>query len=402
MRNFDFDRIGLLGLSISAVLFFGCSTSEDPAPVFENVVSTDRVWYSTVSASRQDVTLAGLDELLDYVQYDVATYLIEYKSTFNGEEIVASGLIGLPIGTTSPVGLTSIQHGTIVAHDEAPSKSIFNYRFFTSLASSGMIVLIPDFLGFGESEQILHPYYVEEASALAVVDMVKAVEELIQDSVLTWNGDLFLTGYSEGGYVTMAAHKYIQEHPEEGLEVTASAPAAGGYDLLHMKDYFFSLDIYFQPFYMAYVVSAYTETFGWTEPMSLYFQEPYASRIPTLFDGSLSGGQINDQLTTQIPQLLNSSMVENFDTSADYAHLRNALMDNDLTGWVPDAPVRLYHGTEDITVPYSNSVQTLEKLLDNGATSVELISLDGANHFTGFLPMVQDVMPWILEFNSGS
>jgi len=176
----------------------------------------------------------------------------------------------------------------------------------------------------------------------------------------------------------------------------------GGYDLLHIKDYFFNLEVYSQPFYLAFVVSAYTETFGWTQPFDLYFQEPYATRIPTLFDGSLGGGQINDQLTTQVKALLNPSMIEGFDSDPAYQHLKAALMDNDLTGWVPQAPVRMYHGTEDITVPYANSIQTFEKLLDNGATQVELIPLEGSTHFTGFIPMVKDAMPWILNFGSGT
>lgn len=38
------------------------------------------------------------------------------------------------------------------------------------------------------------------------------------------NGKLFLTGYSEGGYVTMATHRAMQV---AGITVTASAPQSG-------------------------------------------------------------------------------------------------------------------------------------------------------------------------------
>jgi len=227
MRRIEINRI-VVPWAMMVTGFLGCTTSEDPEPVFDHLVSFDQVWYSTTSATEGNFTIAGLTELLDYVEYDVATFVINYKTTFNGEVIVASGLMGLPINRDAPSAITSIQHGTIIAHDDAPTRNIFDYRFFTSMASSGMIVVIPDFLGFGESEEILHPYYVEEASARPVVDLILAVDELLKDSTITWNGDLFLTGYSEGGYVTMATHKYIQEHPEDGLVVTASLPAAGG------------------------------------------------------------------------------------------------------------------------------------------------------------------------------
>src|SRR5450631_1791039 len=44
----------------------------------------------------------------------------------------------------------------------------------------------------------------------------------------TDSGKLFITGYSEGGYVAMATHKALQA---QGVAVTASAPMSGPYAL---------------------------------------------------------------------------------------------------------------------------------------------------------------------------
>lgn len=195
----------------------------------------------------------------------------------------------------------------------------------------------------------------------------------------------------------MAAHKYIQEHPDEGLTVTASAPAAGGYDLLHMKDYFIEQETYHQPFYMAYVISAYKSWYNWTEPLSTFFQAPYASRIPGLLDGSKSGGEINNELTELVGEYLQTDMINNFDTDENYSELKQALIDNSLLDWVPTAPVRMYHGTADITVPFSNSEATFSRLKENGTgDNLQFIPIEGGDHSSGLLPMFKDVTLWIL------
>ena len=58
--------------------------------------------------------------------------------------------------------------------------------------------------------------------------MIRAAQELILEPGLNpdvnWNGQLFITGYSEGGYTTLSAQKLIEEeHPYE-FNITASAP----------------------------------------------------------------------------------------------------------------------------------------------------------------------------------
>jgi pimeloyl-ACP methyl ester carboxylesterase len=259
---------------------------------------------------------------------------------------------------------------------------------------------VPDFLGFGSSEEILHPYYVEEWTATSVIDLVRASKEFALMEGLEPGDELFLAGYSEGGYATMAAHKYIQENPGTGLNVTASGPASGGYDLNHMRNYFFSVDEYSEPYYLGYVILAYLQETESVQPLSDYFKEPYASRLPDLFDGSKSGGQINAALTSEIEDLISDELLESFDTSDKFADFRRHLNENSLTDWYPTAPMRLYHGTADVTVPYENTVITYNQLLEKQGekSNVSLFPIEGGTHGTGFLPYAESVISWILSF----
>jgi len=377
--------------------FFSCDRSDEPIPTHSYLRELDQVSFTAARDIRLAASLFDLQELADLANHDARVYRMIYKTTYKGQEIEASALVSVPVDYEGSMAIVSMHHGTLVRKSEAPSQNTSDYLLFSSVATTGLVTLIPDFLGFGYSESIFHPYYVEEWEARPVVDMIKAAAELMEDSSWTWNKKLFLAGYSEGGYVTMAAHKYIQEHPEEGLTVTASAPAAGGYDLLHMKDYFFSLESYHEPFYLSYVVLAHKTTFEWQEPLSTFFQEPYATEIPKLFDGSLGGAEINSQLTQVVRDFLNLDMLENFDTDEKYSVFKKSFLDNSLTDWVPQAPIRLYHGTDDITVPYSNTVATFEQLKENGTgDNLELVPLEGANHGSGLIPMFKDAVPWMV------
>lgn len=386
-----------IAVAVATLFFVSCNSSEDPVPQHTWLVSLEPAGSATSGQIIFGANLIGLNELADHVQYDAKIYRMVYRTSFNGRKVEASGIVGIPVDFQGALPVISMQHGTIIRKSDAPSRNVNDYLLFSAMATTGMITLIPDFLGFGESEDIFHPYYIEEWEARPVVDMIKAAVELMADSAWIWNNKLFLTGYSEGGYVTMATHKFIQEHPEEGLTVTASAPAAGGYDLIHMKDYFFSLDTYHEPFYLAYVFQAYKNTFSWNKPLTAFFQEPYATLIPGLFNGTLGGSEINLQLTEVVSDYLNPAMLETFETNPEYSELRKALMENSLTDWMPEAPMRMYHGTADITVPYDNTIATYQQLKENGAgNNLELISLEGAMHATGLIPMMKDMVPWIM------
>lgn len=78
------------------------------------------------------------------------------------------------------------------------------------------------------------------------------------------NGKIFLIGYSEGGFVTMAAAKTLQEH---GKTVTAAVPCAGSYELSGaMVNDIFSGREAVTPYYVPYTVYGYASVYGSVDP----------------------------------------------------------------------------------------------------------------------------------------
>ncbi len=389
-------------LALLCVVVVACN--DDNAVKPERVlVSAENILGRTAGELKLFLGAASdLDVDLSVLQYDVELYRITYKSEYKGQEITASAIVTLPQKTTSASPIVSFQHGTIAAYKEAPSALPLadpELVLYSALASPGFISVAPDLFGFGSSKSVLHPYYVEEATATAVRDAVRAARDLASDKGVAFNGKLFLAGYSQGGYATMATHKSIEAEPLEGIDLVASFPSSGGYDIKGMQEYFFGLEYYEQPFYLAFVAQAYKTHYGWTQPLTDVFKEPYADNIPSLVSGSKTNNEINDELTYVIPDLMNADLLANIDTDTKYKYIVDAFNENSLTDWKPTIPMFMFHGDVDTTVPYENSVTTYNKLIANGASAevVTLTKLEGADHGGGVFPYLSLFVPKLIQ-----
>lgn len=388
---------------LMAVFVFACSEKNDPAPAKDNGNLVDASLIGSWQAAQLQllVQLAGRDIDPNLLVHNVDVYKVVYTTTYKQTEIEASGLIILPKTTTS-LPMISFQRGTIVEQSAAPSvqglqsESVVSY---SALASMGFITAVPDLIGFGASKDIFHPYYVEEPTATAVIDLLKAATVLAEEKQVDFDARLFLAGYSQGGYATLAAHKAIEADPLEGFELIASFPGAGGYDINAMLDHFITIDTYNDPYYLAFVGMSYESYYGQDNILSQFFREPYASRIPSLFNGTNTSAQIDQQLTSSIPDLIREEVMTNSDTYPLNEYLRAKFDENSLVDWIPEARVFLYHGDADGTVPVGNSEITYNKLLDNGADpgKLTLTILPGRDHGTAIEPYIEDVVKKLQE-----
>ncbi len=330
--------------------------------------------------------------LNEYLQYDISLYTITYNTTYKGQNIKASGLVAFP-DTETGMPILNFNHGTTSLHADAPTEDLIQYSFFANAASAGYIFVIPDYLGFGVSDNIVHPYYRSDLTGQTVVDMIRATKELAAIEGYNFNGDVFLSGYSEGGFATMSAHHNMEKNNYSGLNLVASAPAAGGYDITGMLNYFLSKETYHVPYYIAYVAIGYKTSYDWNLPLSSIFNEPYASIIPDYFNGKYSGYEINSVLTDDISELLTDNFINNIYNDPNLKIIVDAFEENSLNQWVPKNKMIMYHGTNDITVPYHNSVDTYNNFISLGANkeAIEFIDLIGENHSSGSLPYIVDL-----------
>jgi pimeloyl-ACP methyl ester carboxylesterase len=385
----------ILLIFTGGLLVLQSCNDEDPEPPIEPsiLVNYDDIFTRTKEEIEILISLAGVEELKQYMEHDIIVYTITYKTEYMGEEIIASGLVAFP-EFSGEIPMLSFQHGTITSHSDAPTSDLNFYGILSSFASAGYIFCIPDLIGFGSSTEILHPYYHYESTADPVVDILKAAKELSEILDYKYDGNVFLAGYSEGGYATMAGHKKMEESSVSGFNLIASAPASGGYDIKGMQEYFFSKESYHQPYYLGYVALSYRQVYNASSILTDIFQEPYSTDMPDLFDGSLSGSQINDNLTDIMADLLQADILANIDSDPKYEYLNDAFAMNSLHEFVPTKKMMMYHGTADITVPYQNSVDTYNSMIQSGASEniLSLTSLQDATHESGVLPYIIDVI----------
>ncbi len=348
------------------------------------------------------ISSSGLDFPLSQMKYDVQIWEITYETLYKGSNIVTSGMAYIPLGDREKFSDLLFAHGTIAANDEAPSKlSMVDIQTFlyAAMASTGLITVVPDLIGFGSSKEIMHPYYVEETSALVVIDGLRAIRELLKQEEINSDGELYLSGYSGGGYVTMATHKYIEEYDLEYFDLKASFPAAGGYDMKGVRDFFFDQEVYETPYFMAYIAESYRTYYDIDTALAQQiFNEPYAQRIINIFDGLSDGSQINSQLNDTVAVLIAPGFLSKPDNEK-YSEISQLFEQNSLLDWIPEIPMYLYHGDADITVPYQNTVDTYDVFLASGSPPeiIKLTTFEGADHYTGFVPYLESFMDTIMK-----
>jgi hypothetical protein len=188
----------------------GCRHSnEDPQPTVPS--GQDLFVSAQMNGTVPKIQLQALAVLVDFgtftpqLKYDATYYKFLYKTTYKGQLIQVSGLLGVPVGTRTASALLSAQHGTMFRQADSPSNFPSTFSGFELFASAGFVTVIPDYIGLGVSSGVVQPFYDKATSAGAVVDMLKAAQYYLQQQAIATNKNLFLIGFSEGSYVTMAA-----------------------------------------------------------------------------------------------------------------------------------------------------------------------------------------------------
>ena len=331
---------------------------------------------------------------IDPAKYGFWLYKINYETIdVKGEINIASGTVAYPRVDFPDIPnqafpLISYQHGTVV---EKSSVTSINGEWILPaiLTGAGYVYLEPDYLGLGDSEGY-HPYQIKEPYGTVGVDMIRAVKEFAyQDDKFMLNDQIFLAGYSEGGYATMAMHQIIERDYSDEFVITASAPMAGAYSMSEvMVNVMLAQNPYGEPFYFPYTLFSYLKTYPDIGTSEQYLLPEYIF-LEEYFDGYHSSAEINSVMPSIPITIMKPDEIENFEQDANHP-LRDALAMNDLWDWYPVSPIYIFHGIGDELVPYENAQIAYNQLVLNGSQNVFLETIP--ENFGGH----QDVAPWAL------
>ena len=289
------------------------------------------------------------------------------------------------------------------------------------------IIIAPDYEGFGVTKDLPHPYLSQRLTAQQVLDAVnygldlyrkQAAEKSDEDPLLPLKSDWrsFAIGYSQGGAVTLALQRLIEEQNlSESLHFYGSICGDGPYDLIETMRYYFyddgtsygaetehrkGISTYpvvvpmiikgmcaTHPAMASYRIEDYltqqlldTGVLGWidskeypTNEMSKmwydqlmngldaedrhYSPEQMAELFSTPKEDKVSG-HLDKMFTPAIFDYLDNAdimaVVPSEVTNAQQA-LHRALADNSVvTGWEPQHRIQFYHSRYDMVVPFGN------------------------------------------------
>jgi len=352
---------------------------------------------------------------------DIAVHHIRYATVGGANEATtASGALMVPLGSdprcrgTRPILLYA--HGTTTdrAFNMANLQGDPNGEGLVMaalFASQGDIVVAPNFAGYDSSTLPYHPYLIADQQSKDMIDALTAARSALPTAAAPAtrdSGRLFITGYSQGGYVAMATHRAMQV---AGMTVTASAPMSGPYAMAAFVDAVFSGRVSSGATVSAtLLITAYQKAYG-----NLYsataevFEAQYADGIESLLpsttprsvlyaQGKLPADAMfsatppdpafaditpattpanlapifalgfgTDHLVTnsfRLSYLLDAqsnpdggwpTTTTGIATATPGVRLRQALKLNDLRNWIPTAPTLLCGGNADPTVFWLNT-----------------------------------------------
>ena len=313
---------------------------------------------------------------IDPVEYGFWLYKVTYETIdIHGNFHLATGSISYPrvdwpVIANQAFPIMSYQHGTVVEKSSVTSEN-GEWILSAIITGSGYVYVEPDYLGLGDSEG-MHPYQLAEPYGTAVVDLLRSTRQFAEENdAFQINDQLFLAGYSEGGYATMAVHQIIERDYSDEFSITVSFPMAGAYSMSGiMTDLMLAFTPYGQPFYFPYVLIAYAELYPNIGMIENYLLPEYLFIID-MFNGYHSSAEINDAMPSIPITIMKPDSIVSFEENNDHP-LRVSLRENDIWDWLPQAPMYLFHGLGDEVVPPENSQIAYDQFIANGAEDVHL------------------------------
>jgi hypothetical protein len=344
----------------------------------------------------------------------VTFHYMEYNTVGGASEVTnATGGIMVPGGTdaacTGPRPVLLYSHGTAVEKNINMASPAYGEAALVAAmyAAQGFIVVTSNYAGYDASRLPYHPYLNAEQQSNDMIDALRAARTAFAKVGAADSGKLFLSGYSQGGFVSMATHRAMQNNYATEFKVTASGNMSGPYSLskTFAQGAAGGLGLgatYFAPL----IYTSWQKAYGniYSTPSDLY-EAAYATGIETLlptatlnFTTLITTGKLPLKTWADRPLVTgNASLDALFASGIGTPNLlktsyRNALLanpathpvtlaaaKNDLLSWTPARPVAMCLGAQDPTVFGTNTSDAATYFAGKGASSlVKVFDLENA------------------------
>lgn len=330
-----------------------------------------------------------------------------------GEKTTASAGLMVPSGTnaacTGPRPVLLYAHGTTTDKKKNMASPQDGEAALVAAmyAAQGYIVVAPNYAGYESSPLPYHPYLNLDQQAKDMVDALAAARKGLTALGAQASSKLFVSGYSQGGFVSMATQRALQL---AGTPVTAGAHLSGPYALGQFGDAVYAGNVNLGATIFSPLLStSFQKTYGniYTTPSDMY-EDTYATGIETLLPSNtsltellttgklpsafmFSGTAPSPQFTPFFgtPNLVKASYRNavladaGANPTAPKHPLRVAAYKNDLLqqNWTPAQPMLLCGGNADPTVFFALNTQGAQAYFTGKgvpAQAVTVLDVDSA------------------------
>ena len=335
-------------------------------------------------------------------RYPVRLYRVTYASVvpeMANRPTVASGLVAVPDAGQSTMPMVSYQHGTVFNRDDVPSRpdrSMETRIMIARFAAQGYVVIAADYFGRGDSD-LPDSYLVKESTQQATRDMLAAARAVLA-SLGIGTSHLFVSGWSQGGWATMA---YLQKLESQGVAVTAAAVASGPVDIALTINRWLNNPKPVDAVYLPAVLSLELEAYGHYHDMPGLDEDAirpeYLSAARDLYAGRIDFTTFYSRTTPKLQDYIRPEFRARI--AAGQGSYWSGLDAEQVYRWKQVTPLRTWYGGADEVTPVAiGRLSEQTQALLGGAESKAFDAGDKADHRAVFVRAVLDQKDWFDGF----
>ncbi|MGO3930202.1 alpha/beta hydrolase family protein [Rhodopseudomonas pseudopalustris] len=391
-----------VGVAAAAALAWSPAVAQQQGPVqVVSGVSYDYIDRWDVDRLNKILTtdtpqFAGIPVSYTPATNAVRLYRVTYSSVVperGNRPISATGLIAVPELDGASFPMVSYQHGTVYDKQEVPSfpdKSPETALMIAQFAGQGRILIGADYFGMGHSTEP-EGYMVKQSHQQATHDMLSASRAVLEHMKLSAT-KLFLAGWSQGGFVTMA---FLERLENAGVPVAAAATASAPVDVFVALNGFLSFPRKNDASWVTtlFILSSFS--------FENYYGVPGLARAlitEEAFEISRKAYQRQPYDAADIPTDLRKLIrAEYFDPQFFAASAYGRLVAATTAyRWIVKTPVRNYYGESDevISVRLGRLAMTYQRAIGRGNQQVEAVSTGPTTHRGTFATAVPQWKTW--------
>ena len=376
----------IIGIGVALTPAIAAAQSEPPVSVAPGV-SYELIGHWEADRLNRILTVETPEFFEITVPYTPAQngarlYRVTYSSVIperDNQPTVATGLLAVPDtgGTSFP--LVSYQHGTVYEKEQVPSfpeHSPETALMIAQFAGQGYLVIGADYFGMGLSGEP-EGYMVKCSHQQATYDMLVASRAVLDQMELS-APKLFIAGWSQGGFVTMA---FLEKLESAGIPVAAAATASAPLDVMAALSGFLNFPRENDASWIStlFILSSFSFENYYRVPglacallNEAHYEVSRAAYERRPFDPA--------DIPTDLHDLIRPEYFDpKFFAGSAYGRL---LAETQAYRWVIQSPVRNYYGEADeaITPGIGRLAMTYQGAMGRGNTLVEAISTGDTSH----------------------